>query len=372
MTQKRIAIAILVIAALVGGVRWFTIENRVTSRASLTTSAPSLRTFKRELLPFYNGSKWGYVDFTGREVIEPAYDGMDEFFDDVAAVTKNSKWGYLESSGRFQSYADFNNLSRFSNGWGRASKVQGLLTTILGHYEKFTFVDLHGNRISSAWYDDAGDFSEGLARVNEGAGGFRQRVGGRWGFIDTNGNEVIALQFSQAGDFYEGLARVQSKRIWGFIRRDGNFQISPRFDYAHDFSEGLAAVTTNGKYQYVDKDGVTQIAGPFDIAYEFSEGRAVVVDVLMGPMKYIDRQGSIIGEPFEFAHPFSDGLARVSKGPSGAKFGFIDIDGNWAIPPRFTDVTDFVSGCAWVSDSPGYFIDKTGKRLHSPAVGMQP
>lgn len=330
------------------------------------TGLPSLRQFKRELYPFFVGDQCGYMDTTGRQVLPPTTDGMGWFFDDAAKVTKNGQEGYLLSSGQFQAYPGYR-LERISNGWGRASKAQDLLVAILGHESRFTFVDVKGNRISSAWYDDAGDFSEGLARVNRGAGGFRQRVGGEWGYIDTKGREVIPLQFSQVGDFYEGLACVEKGGSWGFIKPSGEFQIAPRYEFAHDFSDGLAAVVIDRKYCYIDTTGAVVIAGPFEWASNFSEGKAAVGDKLAGKNRYIDLRGNAAfpGE-FEFAHPFSSGIARVGVHPSAAIYGFLGHHGQWVIQPHgnWTDVSDFVDGYAYVlGTGDAWFIDRQGKRL---------
>jgi len=55
---------------------------------------------------------------------------------------------------------------------------------------KYGFKDAKGKIIIPAIYDAAGDFSEGLARVNLG---FTMSSNGKWGFIDTTGKLVIPI-----------------------------------------------------------------------------------------------------------------------------------------------------------------------------------
>ena len=54
------------------------------------------------------------------------------------------------------------------------------------------------------------------------------------------------VQFDDADDFSEGLALVKVAGDYGFVGRDGqlvvNFVIEPQFDEADSFSEGLALV----------------------------------------------------------------------------------------------------------------------------------
>lgn len=59
-------------------------------------------------------------------------------------------------------------------------------------------------------YDDAGNFSEGLAVV---------RLNDDIGFINKSGEIVIPLKYDAAGDFREGLAPVELNGKWGFISR---------------------------------------------------------------------------------------------------------------------------------------------------------
>ena len=68
------------------------------------------------------------------------------------------------------------------------------------------------------------------------------------GYIDQTGSFVIEPRFDDAGDFSEGLAPVAvpgepglSKA--GYIDRTGAWVIEPRFGWAQSFSSGLALVS---------------------------------------------------------------------------------------------------------------------------------
>ena len=43
--------------------------------------------------------KWGFMDRTGKVIIEPQFDAVNDFFHGLAAVLKNSKWGYINEKG---------------------------------------------------------------------------------------------------------------------------------------------------------------------------------------------------------------------------------------------------------------------------------
>jgi len=114
----------------------------------------------------------------------------------------------------------------------------------------------------------------------------------RFGYIDQHGNVVIQAQFDNAMDFSEGMARVLLRGKWGYIDRAGTVMIQPQFSEAGDFSEGLALVGIGGKWGYVDQRGALAIPMQFDSAERFAEGRAAVeINEKWG---YIDTQGKYI------------------------------------------------------------------------------
>ena len=104
---------------------------------------------------FYNGIamyrqpktyKYGYIDKTGKFIIEPIYEWAGPFKGKLAPVTKGNKYGYINTSG----------------------------TLVLPY--KYIFAEV---------------FSDGLAAVYNGTS---------WGYIDETGNYVIPSQFGS----YEG------------------------------------------------------------------------------------------------------------------------------------------------------------------------
>ena len=74
------------------------------------------------------------------------------------------------------------------------------------------------------------------------------KIGGKVGYINPKGEIVINPQFDEAKNFSEGLARVniggRRNRFrrdgggkWGYINSKGKFVINPQFDEAWDFSK---------------------------------------------------------------------------------------------------------------------------------------
>lgn len=92
-----------------------------------------------------------------------------------------------------------------------------------------------------------------LKKIQKIATLIRYRKGDKWGYIDKQGEIVIPIQYDDAGFFSEGLARVRVNGKYGFIDTKGNMVIPAVYDEAYGFSEGLAQVKINGKWRYIDK-----------------------------------------------------------------------------------------------------------------------
>ena len=107
---------------------------------------------------------------------------------------------------------------------------------------------------------------------NEGANGSDAgglqlyQQGDEFGYRDIVGRVVIRPQFAEAGEFSEGLARVKPDAggPWGFINSSGDMAIPPKFDGASDFHDGKAVVQSGDKFITIGPDGTS--LGLFDEA----------------------------------------------------------------------------------------------------------
>jgi hypothetical protein len=157
--------------------------------------------FNSGLLPAAAGGKWGFMDTTGKWVIDPQFEGVAGFADGLAPVRVGGRWGYIDQNGKF---------------------------------------------VVNPQYDFGGEFYDGYASF---------LTGGKSGFIDTKGRVVVEAKFLKAYRFSNGLAAVESEEGWGAIDRTGKMVISPQFDYVEAFQNGLARVSVLGKEAYITTTG---------------------------------------------------------------------------------------------------------------------
>ena len=68
------------------------------------------------LFPIQENGKYGYIDRTGKVVIEPQFEEVKEFSEGMAAVRIKDKWGYIDSTGKIAVEPKFKVVREFSEG----------------------------------------------------------------------------------------------------------------------------------------------------------------------------------------------------------------------------------------------------------------
>jgi len=210
-------------------------------------------------------------------------------------------------------------------------------------------------------YNSVGDFKEGLAVAQKGK---------KYGYIDKQGKVVVDFIYDGAWGFGDGLARVKKYvnngygTHYGYINSKGE-EVIPLQNFQDfgdgTFSEGLAF---NGSDGYIDKTG-KKVFSTTDgvIGFPFSEGLALGFKGIGGPYGFVDKQGQVaIPYQYEVAAPFKDGLAVAKK---NGKWGYIDKTGKTVLPFKYEGASDFSDGVAAVETTVGncFAIDKSGKEL---------
>ena len=116
----------------------------------------------------------------------------------------------------------------------------------------------------------------------------------KWGYVDSTGAWIVEPRFEEAGNFSEGLAPVRMNGKWGYIDTSGKVIIQQGFETAQAFSDGLALVWWPRSCGYIDKTGKLVIPREYGTdGWDFSGGVARVGGGLGSP-SYIDTAGKMI------------------------------------------------------------------------------
>lgn len=324
---------------------------------------------------------WGYIDSSGAWVIPPTFAEARNFWSSGLALAKdvdNQLWGLIDTSGNYVVQPTFDNIG---NAFGDD------LFRVRVPERGWGYIDVTGALVIEPQFDEAGDFSEGLAKVssqiqftNQGQNYYQL-----WGYINASGEKVIEESFSEAYDFSEGLACVKYGDVtygtYGYIDAAGNNIIPPSYYEATSFSHGRAFVyepaagaynetwaiiDTEGNW-LTDQSGYEGWGGWFDTLTKTSSNQ-VFWNYDLTPVRltngtgyvYINYDGEIVlpkvGSPYQYAYGFSSGYAAAADSETGL-LGYIDLDGNWVIPPQYSNASSYTSGLNFVY---GYAIVTAG------------
>ncbi len=334
--------------------------------------------------------KCGFIDKTGKIVIEPKYKQIGYFSEGLAAVSEESdkytaKFGYIDRTGKLIIEPKFHSKGAFNDGLAAASAK-------VGEDSKAGYIDQTGKFVIETKYAGIlNSFRDGHTIIDS-----PQKV-----IIDKTGKEIKAIETESAGntDYYYQTT-LKSRFYDGYAVDE--------FSAMTAFNEGLTMSFSRGKsvpIGYVNTKGELEIKlDPLLVGQirPFSEGFAPIgwevqdkdkLTAIMGAeaMKdfydwtYIDRKGNVkvpLNDTFQDARPFAEGMAAVKPRPNDkGNWGFINPEFKLAIPACFEKVADFRGGLASVlvynypkeikgcesydfgtnNDDRNVYIDKTGK-----------
>ena len=152
--------------------------------------------FSEGLAPIRKGDKIGFIDKTGKIIVKPQFDRVEDFQEGLAAVCKNAKWGFINKKGE-------------------------IVINLKFHDYEFIHLSFHNGLAAVPFCQD------------------KQCEDVKWGFIDKKGNLVINPQFvgGQPPFFVDGIAFVMGlpERKWGIIDKKGKYLVKPQFNgIGHD------------------------------------------------------------------------------------------------------------------------------------------
>jgi len=222
---------------------------------------------------------------------------------------------------------------------------------------KVGYIDSLGKVAIAPVFAMGSQFNEGIASVTH-----QTKKGFRFAFIDKDMNVVVPVMFDAAGDFSEGLARVQVDNKWGYINKKGNTAIEPQFSLCYEFTNGYAQASKKGKWGIINKKGEWAVIPQYQSITQVQEGVFAAQKTYSSAWKFINLKGKqVLKDSFSRAGYFNKGLAPVRN--SDNKWGYINKKGQVIIPYQFNGALAFSdNGLASVKKN-GYwgFINTKGE-----------
>ncbi|MCL2159649.1 MAG: WG repeat-containing protein [Oscillospiraceae bacterium] len=213
------------------------------------------RPFNQGLAFAKQNGKWGFIDKSGKFVIQPEYDDVmthdiscTVFDDGLALVKKDGKWGYIDKTG--------NIVIPFIYDYDDDYHDDGTVSAIANRDEN--------NRPSL--------FSNGLAEIKQN---------GKWGYINKAGNLVIPFIYDDANLNYDGALLVGNDGVYKLIDEKGNDFSSETWDFDATASSvdsfnatGIFTYSRNGTYGFAK---ISFAAAPEPVALTATPTAATVL-----------------------------------------------------------------------------------------------
>lgn len=202
---------------------------------------------------------------------------------------------------------------------------------------------------------------------------------GKYGFMNQEGDVVVDAMFRSINPFVNGVSIVEKGRYeYQYVTNEGEIITFDQNPYElYNFSNEIGLVQdSNGKFFYINKSG-KMLSELYQFAYPFSEGLAIVI---------IENKISVINASFEvlfelpvkpafqdnnYGEQFSGGLLPIKN--SEGKWGYIDNTGDLAIRPNFIYPGKFNGNYAYtrtedIDRNEWIIIDKSGATISTVEI----
>lgn len=278
-------------------------DNRYGYSMRVTKAVEITPTSGNNLMPAFDGEKWGYINSRGKFVLPAVYDsalpfnnggygvvsmdgtyytilttgekyGLDEtHVTDVYGI--NNAYIIARSNGKYGFYtADFIcALPAFQYDEVTMGSC-GVFAARNG--DKWAVISDSGEAVTDYIYEDVAVNSLNQAYAGNMA---MVKTGGLWYLIDVEGNKVCETGFAdaKAPESSNYIAVADGNGRWGFIDRSGQLVIEYQYNDAWSFSNHLAAVRVVDTWGYISERNELVIAEPLDSAMPFHNHTAQAV-----------------------------------------------------------------------------------------------
>lgn len=322
-----------------------------------------------------SNNKYGFIDLSGKVVIEPQFDYVSKFNEYGVATVMN----HVEGT-EYYGLLGINGLLTDINFWDIGTFHQGI-AKVKSREGKYGFIDFNGKWIAEPIYDDVKDFSEGMAAVglktkNLAVESLENKSDEMlmWGFINDHGKLIIKSEYQEAKNFSKGLAYVRESGNWKttethYIDKNGEIVITLPWKWILDGSsfaeDGTAIIVrVNENNSAITLSGVINIKGELILPFEYKDisevtyGLRIATPSKEGPSLsgIIDSTGKWVVEPkyFEMGK-IKDGLVTASIIKDGRQYsGILNVNGIWLYEPKSQGIFSFKEDMV-------VFIEDTGR-----------
>jgi len=319
-----------------------------------------------EPIPFKyeEDGKWGFIDLSGKIIIEPTYEHKPLFYNNgYAIISSDTAYYYINLQG-----------DTIGSYYYTANLFNDNRALIRDRNRDLFFIDEHGTIVFKLDTVDQGE----VQRCNNFKNGLALIVtrNNRYGYIDRNGNITIEPQYSSASDFSEGLAIVEiSNDSTNTIERiliDTTGAAIRKFDesflWINPFNEGKASFKDTSGCGFINRSGeiIIKQQKTWENLSNFINGYACYM--CGGDWGVIDSTGKkVLSSVYETPPFFYNGLAIVKE---NNKYGVINLKGTKVIETLYDHIAyPFIGERFYAKDGKYYLLlDLEGKSINDEEI----
>lgn len=373
------------------------------------------------LVEIRSNKRIGYVDITGRVLLEPTYKSISEFVDGYAVVSKTSY--YYDEDGRdrersvygvinsqfkeiipcvFDSIEYEVEIGRFKTNVGYKTidgrfiaAVDGkellidkkykycksfddtcaIAVRVVDEHVNYGLVDKKSNDILPPIFSRLDHIENEL---------YKFKINDLYGLVNSKGNIILQNKYNGIGKFEDNLACVQvnvhsddrygQRKLYGYVDSSGNEILPPSYEFIGKRNHKYAVVMKNNlwglfgveSHQLKIFPNVSFLGPCMENLCKINVGGIYDINskkTTGGLWGYVTVDGEIVIEPtYEQAYGFSDGMAAVKL---NGKWGFINSEGTIIVPCEYDEVeANFKDGKGkLVKNDEIYIFDKSGSQI---------
>jgi hypothetical protein len=182
--------------------------------------------------------KFGFIDRSGRWVVQNQFDEVRKFNEGLAAFRINNQWGFVNNQGTIIVSSQYDQVSDYKRG-----------LAIVSHNGGQSLIDFKGESLTSEM-----DFT----RISIGTDGyFYTETRGKYGLLSTNGQEIVKPIFDVLRREENNRVLVRLDNKYGLMDESGNYLL-PLYYKNIIFDTSNRQILAEDHYQFPQGESVAK------------------------------------------------------------------------------------------------------------------